>query len=376
MNSLRWTVACAMALTLTMSVQARADNSAKKVGVLFGSYGDVDDPSEVRELVLNTVQDPDVMPLPGFLRRIIAYLGWWQNKKDILSEYAAIGGRSNMRANSQAQADLVAQFLRSKGYDAIGYAGFAMTFPYIDEVLDQARADGVERLIVFYQGAQYSQVTGFIVFRDVEAYLDANPDWEVDVTAVKSFSDDERFTDLIIDRIDKRIAAAFPQADDAEVCIFLPAHGNIYHWIDRGDPSYDQMLSVFDRVAGAYPNQDVSFGFQNHDDKPFTTWTQPRVDDALDELATRDCPYVLINGMVSFTVGSLETLYDHGIAEVEYLHEQALSHGKDKEIVVEGVFDDDPEFANYMGQIALEAMSGLGDITPVGNGAIQSISLR
>lgn len=365
-----------MALVLAVSSQATADDKSKKIGVLFGSYGDVDHPSEVRELVLNTVGDPDVVPLPGFLRKIIAQLGWIKDKKGILAEYAAIGNKTNMRANSQAQADLVANYLDSLGYDATGYAGFTMTFPYIDEAMDKIRADGVEKLIVFYQGAQYSQVTGYIVFRDVEAYLDANPGWDIEVTAVKSFSDDDRFTDLIIDRIDNRMATAFPQADESEVCVFLPAHGNIYKWIDKGDPFYDQVLSVFDRIEAAFPDADVSYGFQNHDEMPFSKWTQPTADVALDELALQDCPYVIINGMASFTVGSLETIYDHGIAEVEYLHEQSIANGMDKEIVVEGVFDADPVFANYLAQVAMEALHGMGDITPVGNGAIKAISLR
>ncbi|TFG85398.1 MAG: hypothetical protein E4H19_08800, partial [Chromatiales bacterium] len=46
-----------------------ADVSGEKVGVLFGSYGDVDKLDEVEGLVKNTLHDEDMLPLPWIMRQ-------------------------------------------------------------------------------------------------------------------------------------------------------------------------------------------------------------------------------------------------------------------------------------------------------------------
>ena len=72
---------------VTMTTAASA--SQPKIGVLIGSYGDVDGPDEFKELVVNTLTDPDVLPIPGFLSKIIAELGYRMTKDKVLAEYVA-----------------------------------------------------------------------------------------------------------------------------------------------------------------------------------------------------------------------------------------------------------------------------------------------
>ena len=167
--------------TASYAVPAGAAESEQpmKLGVFFGSYGDVDSGDEAYELVTTTLQDPDMVPLPALARHALAQLGWLLKNKLIREEYLAIGGKSNYRATSQAQADLVAENLRQRGYDAKGYTGFAFTFPHVEAGMAKAERDGVNRLVVFYQGAQHSRVTSHIIFREVKKYLNAHPNWRV-----------------------------------------------------------------------------------------------------------------------------------------------------------------------------------------------------
>jgi ferrochelatase len=348
---------------LGLSVQlAHAD---EKVGVLFGSYGDVDNPqTELKELVTNTLTDPDVLPLPGWLNQTVAQLGWQMDKDALFDEYAAIGNSTNMRANSQAQADAVAAQLQAAGIDAKGYRGFTMTFPYVKDTLAQIQQDQVDRLVVFYQGAQYSKVTAQIVFRHVREYLAQHPDWDIEVIAVRSFSYDRRFIDLLISNIENRLATTFADIPRSDMCIFLPMHGNVMKWINEGDPSLDQMMYVVDQVASRFPQAYVSHGFQNHDELPLVEWTEPNTDTALTEVASQPCSGVLINGQISFTVDSLETLYDHGVAEPEFLQNQIQTQSlPDKKIFVEPMWNSDPEFVDYLATLTEETLMGMGDLS-------------
>ncbi len=342
-----------------LNVQAEPN---EKVGVFFGSYGDVDDPSEVEAFVKKTISDPDVVPLPRGVGGTIAALGWPFIAKGLYEEYKAIGNKTNMRASAQAQAEAVAAKLREAGTDAKAYTGFTMTFPFVEETLAKAQADGVDKLVVFYQGAQYSHVTAYIVFREVKKYLAKHPEWDVKVTGVRSFSGDARFVDLVTESIEQRMNTTYAGIPRKDICVFLPMHGNVMTWINRGDPSYDQMVTAVDKIKERFPESFMNYGFQNHDEIPLTKWTQPKDDDALIELAKQPCENVIINGRISFTVDSLETLYDHAIGEKEFLQQEIQKLGKTKNIVAEKMFNSEPGFVELMKDLTLEALLGQGDL--------------
>jgi ferrochelatase len=337
-----------------------------KLGVFFGSYGDVDAKNEIYELVSSTLQDPDMIPLPRALTFIIANAGYVQKRKELEHEYAAIGGATRYRANSQQQADMVAQKLRAMGYDAKGYTGFAFTFPKVSEGLSKAQRDGVNRLIVHYQGAQHSRVTSHIIFRMVKEYLKKHPEWKVKVTAVTSFYDDPRFIDLLADSIQRRLDTTFRGASPEDVCIFLPMHGNIMRWINQGDPSYRQMMVDVEAMKSRFSQHPVYYGFQNHDELPMLKWTEPEHMEVLqNEVAKDPCTKVIINGRISYTIDSLETLYDHGVAEKELLIEEGLKNGIKKQVVVEKMFNTEESFAEFLKEKTVEALDGAGNLLEI-----------
>ncbi len=334
----------------------------KKIGVLIGSYGDVDDPGEARGLAVHTLEDPDVVPLPWLARVAIARLGWEMKKKSILEEYQAIGNKTGLRANTRAQAEGVALRLRATGLDARAYTGFTQISPSVEDALRQAQADGVEVLVVFYQGAQYSRATSYLVFRDTKKYLEAHPEWTVEVVAVRSFSGDQRFRDLLIHNTLTALDQGFPGARPEELCLFFPVHGNAMTWIERGDPYLDQVINLFYYVREGFPGSYVALGFQNHAELPIIKWTEPAWEDAADELVRQPCSKVLINGQGSFTVDSLETLYDHEIDMKNYISERAREQGREVAVINVPMWNDDAAFLDLLAQLAREALEFRGDI--------------
>jgi protoheme ferro-lyase len=181
----------AFATLLAFFISIESSTAFAHVGVLIGSFGDIDHPkTELRSFVRKTLTDPDILPLPAWARHSIANIGWYIERSSLFEKYAAIGGSSHMRRESHHQAMQVQHELRLKHRDATVYSGFTMTFPFVEDALTQAQADGVTRLIVLHQGAQYARDTVGILMRHVQEYIKNHPGWQVEVHGVMSFSDD------------------------------------------------------------------------------------------------------------------------------------------------------------------------------------------
>jgi len=175
---------------------------------------------------------------------------------------------------------------------------------------------------------------------------------------VRSFSDDPRFQNLIIDDISQRLNTDFSSTSVSDLCIVLPAHGNPLKVIKAGDPAYAQMMRVFDSVRKAFPDYKVFHGFQNHSEIPTLKWTTPELDTVAKDIAANECSQVLVNGRTSYTIDSLETLFDHAVGFTDELR----SLNPNKTIIVENMYNSDERFVNLMAQLAMEAMQGQGDI--------------
>ena len=357
--------ALACLFSLTHLPPCFAHDHTARVGVLIGSYGDVDREDEIPDFVKRTLSDPDVVPLPRWFRSIISEFGYRIRKQAIREEYREIGGRTNFRMTTSAQAEAVAESLREIGVDAKGYAGFTMTFPFVKEALGKAQADGINQLIVFYQGAQYSRPTAYIVFRHVAEYLEQHPEWDVDIVGVRSFTDDKRFLDYLVDNLRDGLEREFRDAKPEDVCLFLPVHGNITVWEDRGDPYRKQITRVMQYLRDRFPKHYVAYGFQNHDEIPFIKWTKPSWKTVIEDLATRKCSKILASGQISFTVDSLETLFDHSIEAPRLLSKISSQLGTQKTYALVPMFNNSPRFALLLRDLSMDALNGIGDLLKI-----------
>ena len=75
---------------------------------------------------------------------------------------------------------------------------------------------------------------------------------------------------------------------------------------------------------------------------------------------------MIINGRSTYTIDSLETLYDHAIGKRAYPMEKSRAYGHPKQTVAaERMFNDDPAFVSFLKALALEALEGQGDISRI-----------
>ena len=347
-------------LLSVVGFQTTLNAAERKVGVLFSSYGDIDKPEEVEGYIKAALKDPDVAPIPWFLKGLVANLGWLLEGKNVTKEYLVIGG-SKYRATARAQADLVQQELIASGLNAKTYTGFVFTYPFIRETMAQIQADGITDLVVINQGAQYSKVTQGINIREVKSYLAKHKEYTPNTVAVKSFSDDTRFRDLVAKSIQQEISENFADVPASDMCIYLPTHGLPMALPENGDPAVSQMLSAYEDMKARFSGNLVAIGFQNHDELG-TQWTLPDSDVQAKWLADQaDCPNILINGRISFTVDNIETMYDQNVQQRSVIEEARPG----TKVVVAKSFNSDADFAKLMSTIAIEALNGKGDIATI-----------
>jgi len=344
-------------LTIAMLMSDHSFGSEKKVGILFSSYGDVDKPEEVEGYVKSALRDPDVAPIPGFLKGLVVTLGWLFTGQGAVEEYRVIGG-SNYRETARKQADAVQKQLATLGIEAKTYTGFIFTYPYVREAMAEIQADGITDLLVFNQGAQYSKVTQGINVREVTKYLKLHSEYSPKVTVVKSFSDDARFRDLLAESIRTGLAENFAGISPTDVCIYLPSHGLPMYLPENGDPAFGQMLSAYEDMKARFPAHLVATGFQNHSELG-AEWTLPDSEDQAHWLAAyADCPNILINGRISFTIDNIETLYDENVGQRQVIFEAK----PEAKVVVQKSFNYEPGFVNFLSLLSKDALSGRGDI--------------
>ena len=114
--------------------------------------------------------------------------------------------------------------------------------PFIEDTAAQMEADGVEEIVVFNKGAQFSLATLGESIEELEHYLEKRPEWNVKVTAVSQFSDDPRFIDLYVKTLRADLDNYFPNVPSQDRCVLIASHGLPTRLIEMGDPAVDQCL--------------------------------------------------------------------------------------------------------------------------------------
>ena len=347
----------------------RAMDAGRKIGVLLTSHGDIDELEEIEPYVRSAFLKNVGVPLPRFIREIIQDPAYWIAKDGIIEQYEIIGP-TKYRGNAQLQADAIQDALLERGVDANIYLGYNFMPPFIEDAVDLARRDGVTDLIVFNKGAQFSLATLGESIEEIEGYMEHVSDWDINMVAVRQFSDDERFRELFAKVLRRDAATYFPNVPSRDVCLFIASHGLPLRLIRMGDPAVDQMLDVVEDLEKRLPEFPVYHGFLNDDFFPGAEWVSPPSDDTAWDIRSDSCPAVLMDGRLSFTTHHRATLFDLDVDAREIIEEtpDLQPNGEVHPLyrpltaVLAPNWDDDPGFAALMAELTVEALRGEGDL--------------
>ena len=349
----------------------KGDASRRRIGVFLTSHGDIDEYEEIEPYIRSAFLKNVGVPLPKTLRELLADPAYWLSRDLIEGQYELIGP-TKYRANAQLQIDALQSELDRRGVPAKVYIGYNFMPPFIEDTAAQMRADGVNEVVIFNKGAQFSLATLGESIEELEMYLEDEPGWDVKVTAVSQFSDDERFIDLFAETLKRDAEKYFPNVPPADTCMLIASHGLPLRLIEMGDPAVDQMRATFEALQARLPEYPLYHGFLNDDFFPGAKWVEPSAPDVAYEMRSVSCPAVLMDARLSFTTHHRATLYDLEVDAREILEEPDLQWDgtphplyTPADVVLAEQWDADPQFAALLADLTEEALVGKGDLIKV-----------
>lgn len=336
-----------------------------RVGVLLTSHGDIDARSELQPYVRLAVLKNGALPAPDWARPLIAAIGWWIERPELLMQYDAIGP-TEYHSKSLEQVAAVNAALEDAGIDGQAYLGYNFTTPLIDDALEQMKRDGITHVVVFNKGAQYSLATMAESIEEVKSYFEKQKsDWHPAVTAVRDFNDDPRFLQTLKAAILDDVARELPGVPSEEITVFLTHHGLPMPLIEqRGDNATKDMARLIEALRLELPGFDLRSGFLNDDFIPGIDWTQPDAESMAREIANSTRKHVLLDGRVSFTTHHRATLFDANVEARGII--EASDPAKDVRFLPN--FDGDPRLGKLFVTLTREAIAGEGNIEKVPTG--------
>ena len=351
----------------TEASQPMSRSQTGKVGVLLASHGDIDELTELEDYVKTAFRRNVGITLPDWIRGPITGPAYLLSVGTVRAQYEIIGP-TGYRNNAAKQVMAVNAALSRLGIAAQAYFGANFAQPSINRTLEEMRSDGIETLIVFNKGAQFSYASSGENMDDVLEYLNKHPDWDVKAVGQFQYSEDLRFREVMARALEQDIAREFPNTAPHDLCVMIGSHGLPAWLTDRGDPAIRQMRRTFDWLTQRFEGYRLYHGFLNDDFFPGAKWVSPDAKTLAKTMRAEGCNDVLLDGRLSFTTHDRATLYDMNYVARSILEnaEQAASrpghaHAKPPKVVLAPNFDADPGYAMLIAQLTGEALAGKGD---------------
>ena len=265
-----------------------------------------------------------VTDIPEYLKRI---RGGTPSKPEVVREmasrYKKIGGSSPLLEITRAQAKALEDFLNQGDDEFRVYIGMRNWYPLIEEAVQQAKDDGMERLIALCLAPQFSKWS-------TERYLNAFNEalgecglFDFPVQFIKSWTNHPSLADAFVDRFHDA-EEKIKSAGHASFHTIFTVHSVPSAYVEVGvDPYPDEyektMQAILERISISPRHQ----AYQSQGMIP-VPWLEPTVEETLDKVAEAGAKAVLIFP-VGFVCDHVEILYDIDIAFNEYAHEKGLA---------------------------------------------------
>jgi ferrochelatase len=274
-------------------------------GVLLLNLGGPDSLEAVEPFLYNLFNDPFLIRIPflkGPLRRWFARSVSRRRAPHVKQLYSEIGGRSPIGPLTEEQARNLEQEL-PEGYRC--YVAFAAWKPYIRDVVEQAKRDGVQKLIGVSLFPQWCSATSGSVFFDLHKAAKAAG---LPVTEVDRYPEDPMYLDALTETVAEGLRR-FP--DPSKVHVLFSAHGVPVSIIKKGDPYEREIKATVAGVVARLPkDQPWSLSYQSKVGP--VKWLTPATIDHLGALAAKKVSDVLVIP-VAFVSDHIETLHEQRI---------------------------------------------------------------
>lgn len=305
-----------------------------KTAVILLNYGCPDSQQAVYPFLFNLFNDPAILPVPFFLRPLLARRIASRRCAEAAENYRQIGGSPMLRI-IQRQCRALEDAVADMG-DVRVVPGMRYWHPFIRETMVTIQAWKPDRIIALPLFPHYCSATTGTVFQEVRKRAGA---LRSRLVYVHDYFDHPDYLEAVIGTI--QTAMAQHQAPPETVLLFS-AHGVPQKIVDQGDPYVHHIQQCVERISRAFPNVSV-LSFQSRVGKArwYGEFTLDKVA-ALGQSGVKSLAVVPI----SFTSENVETLYELDIL----VKDAALANGIEQYIRVPAV-DDCPPYINALANL-------------------------
>jgi len=253
---------------------------------------------------VNLFLDPFLIRIPflrGFLRRWFARWVARRRAPHARQLYSEIGGRSPIGPLTESQGRRLEEEL-GPGYKS--YVAFSAWRPYIKDAVEQARADGCQKLVGVSLYPQWCSATTESAFHDLRKSVNG----AVPLAEVDRYPEDPQYLDSLTSTV-REALRRFEKPE--QVHVLFSAHGVPQSLIRRGDPYQSEIKKTVQGVLQRLPkDQPWSLSYQSKVGP--VKWLEPATIDHLPALAKQGVKQVLVVP-VAFVSDHIETLHEQRI---------------------------------------------------------------
>ena len=235
----------------------------------------------------------------------------------LVEEYEEISG-SPLNQQAQRQAEMTETRLRDRGYDITTYVGMQYTEPFIEDAVEAAHQDGVDRVVGLPIYPLCGPSTNVIALDELEGAIE-DLDWDVETNAITGWHKHPTYNRLRSETIDTFATDNGLDLTDDDTALIFSAHGTPTHYLEEGsryDIYVDEWCSVMGSLLGI---DEYHIGYQNHENRNIP-WTEPEVEDLIEEI---DAERVVVEP-ISFLHEQSETLMELDVDLKEQAEEEGL----------------------------------------------------
>jgi protoporphyrin/coproporphyrin ferrochelatase len=257
------------------------------IGVLVMAYGGPDNLEEV---------EPYLMDVRGYRATAPEIV------HEVRERYREIGGRSPILERTQAQADALQNALNEQGQDFKVFVGMRHWHPFLQDVLAEMRAQGIERTVGLVMAPHYSRMSIQAYFKKIE---EANSGMQI------ARIHDWHLLPEYLDALASRVRAAlerFPESVRNDVPVIFTAHSLPERILEWGDPYPLQLLATTDALMERLSPRPYEFAYQS---AAISTepWLGPDASEVMERYAAEGRRHILICP-IGFVCEHVEILYD------------------------------------------------------------------
>jgi ferrochelatase len=334
--------------------------ASARPAVVVLQLGGPETPADVRPFLFNFFCDLLADNVRPWLVRPLAWLISTLRAPFSRKLYASIGGGSPIRAQTQAQADALAQELRRRGRPWPVYVAMRNWHPDTQEMLRRAEADGITHMVALPLYPQYSFATTRSSVSELRRLLSGSNRRPV-LAVVEEHCDEPSYVEAIV-AVTRRALRSI-DAPSADVHLIFSAHGLPVSYIEKGDPYLEHVKRTMNAALAklGHPGP-AHLSFQSRLGPQ--VWLKPSTDELLQELASAGARAVCIVP-VAFVTEHVETLN-----EIDIQYRDVASAAGITQFVRACTVKCSPFYIRCLADLALRAAVGLGvDAGAAGAGA-------